>query len=199
MFRRLRQLEISLAAKCQLLFGAALVLIIAAALFVPWQRMEPLTNQMNRRTAQALADTAISQHVAWQTSGTPQMDPILSPTVAAATPAILPLTPDGRQATVARLVIVGPPSKPAVLTSFEKHASDFFRQNPDAEFIARIYHNNVSSLPGYRYARALRADQNCIHCHAPGGLLRAPSPHEALWGVVAAVSAGAPGGNSTPT
>ena len=43
MFRRLRQLEISLAAKCQLLFGSAVVLIIAAALFVPWQRMEQLT------------------------------------------------------------------------------------------------------------------------------------------------------------
>lgn len=43
MFRRVRQLRISLAAKCQLLFGIAAVVIIAAALFVPWQRMEQLT------------------------------------------------------------------------------------------------------------------------------------------------------------
>ena len=43
MFKRIRQLRISLAAKCQMLFGAAVALIIAAALFVPWQRMEQLT------------------------------------------------------------------------------------------------------------------------------------------------------------
>jgi len=51
MFKRLRQLEISLAAKCQLLFGAAVVLIIAAALFVPWQRLDQLTEQINERSA----------------------------------------------------------------------------------------------------------------------------------------------------
>ena len=45
MFKRIRQLHISLAAKCQLLFGAAVVLIIAAALLVPWQRMEQLMEQ----------------------------------------------------------------------------------------------------------------------------------------------------------
>src|SRR5260221_2791638 len=65
MFKRLRQLEISLAAKCQLLFGAAVVLIIAAALFVPWQRMEQLTDQINERSAKALAETAKAQHLLW--------------------------------------------------------------------------------------------------------------------------------------
>src|SRR5438477_11286418 len=64
MFRRLRQLEISLAAKCQLLFGAAVVLIIAAALFVPWHRIEQLTEQLNERAAGALAERAIAEHIA---------------------------------------------------------------------------------------------------------------------------------------
>ena len=53
MLKRLRQLRISLAAKCQLLFGAAVVLIIGAALFVPWRRMEQLTDQLNERAAGA--------------------------------------------------------------------------------------------------------------------------------------------------
>ena len=47
MFKRIRQLHISLAAKCQLLFGAAVVLIITAALLVPWQRMEQLMEQIS--------------------------------------------------------------------------------------------------------------------------------------------------------
>src|SRR5438067_2287103 len=64
MFKRIRQLHISLAAKCQLLFGAAVVLIIGAALFVPWQRMEQLTEQLNERSARTLIEYAIDAHVA---------------------------------------------------------------------------------------------------------------------------------------
>ena len=58
MFTKVRQLRISLAAKCQILFGAAVVLIIGAALSVPWHRMEQLTEQLNLRAASALADNA---------------------------------------------------------------------------------------------------------------------------------------------
>src|SRR5258706_931102 len=65
MFKRLRHLEISLAAKCQLLFGAAVVLILGAALFVPWQRMEQLTEQINERSAKAMAETSKAQHLLW--------------------------------------------------------------------------------------------------------------------------------------
>src|SRR5256885_12824100 len=64
MFKRIRQLHISLAAKCQLLFGAAVVLIIGAALFVPWQRMEQLTEQLNERSARTLIDYTIATHAA---------------------------------------------------------------------------------------------------------------------------------------
>src|SRR6267154_1730557 len=59
MFKRLRHLEISLAAKCQLLFGAAVVLIIGAALFVPWQRIGQLTAELNERAASAVAENAL--------------------------------------------------------------------------------------------------------------------------------------------
>src|SRR5205807_7624296 len=64
MFKRFRQLHISLAAKCQILFGAAVALIIGAALAVPWQRMEQLTEQINERTARTLCDDAIADHLA---------------------------------------------------------------------------------------------------------------------------------------
>src|SRR6266700_2339777 len=63
MFKRLRQLNISLAAKCQLLFGAAVTLIIAAALWVPWQRMDQLTGQLDVKAAQAVVRTTIGRHV----------------------------------------------------------------------------------------------------------------------------------------
>ena len=67
MFKGLRHLKISLAVKCQLLFGAAVVLIIAAALYVPWQRMQQLTAQLNERAASAVANNVVAEHVERQT------------------------------------------------------------------------------------------------------------------------------------
>src|ERR1044071_4961678 len=64
MLKRVRKLPISLAAKFQLLFGAAVVLIIAAALAVPRHRMEQLTSQLNERSARTLVDYAIAEHEA---------------------------------------------------------------------------------------------------------------------------------------
>src|SRR5215212_11370016 len=87
MFKRIRQLHISLAAKCQLLFGAAVVLIITAALLVPWQRMEQLMEQMNERTAHTLADWAEADHVARQMearSSGPATRPTTGPSTAPA-------------------------------------------------------------------------------------------------------------------
>jgi len=66
MLRRLREMHISLAAKCQILFGAAVVLIISAALFVPWQRMEQLTEQLNEKAAAAVARNIVAEHVQQQ-------------------------------------------------------------------------------------------------------------------------------------
>ncbi len=63
MFKWLRNLRISLAAKCQILFGAAVVLIIGAALYVPWKRMDGLIQMVNLQTAQGLASQAKIEHI----------------------------------------------------------------------------------------------------------------------------------------
>ncbi|UCD30113.1 MAG: hypothetical protein JSV03_06480, partial [Planctomycetota bacterium] len=47
--------QISLARKCQLLFGLAVLLILAAALFVPGYFMETFVHDLNRREARRLA------------------------------------------------------------------------------------------------------------------------------------------------
>ena len=51
-------LDVSLATKCQLLFGASVLLIIAAALFVPGYYMERLVDEMNERQVRHLARLA---------------------------------------------------------------------------------------------------------------------------------------------
>jgi hypothetical protein len=113
MFKRIRQLRISLAAKCQMLFGAAVALIIAAALFVPWQRMEQLTEQINERSARALCDDALADHLAGvhtnlrpTTLGSPstKRSTVPSPSDSDGTQ---PFTVDGRAVTAPHLVLLG--------------------------------------------------------------------------------------------
>src|ERR1700749_3783592 len=63
-----RGISISLAAKCQLLFGLAVLVIIAGALAVPWQRMEQLAGQPNVKAARFAADLLFRQVHAGATS-----------------------------------------------------------------------------------------------------------------------------------
>lgn len=56
---RSRLWPLSLAAKCQLLFGLAVLLIIAAALAFPWYRLEQLVDELNVRRALEQADRAL--------------------------------------------------------------------------------------------------------------------------------------------
>ena len=50
------RIRVSLANKCQILFGAAVVLILVAALSVPWFRMQKLVEESQRETARKLAE-----------------------------------------------------------------------------------------------------------------------------------------------
>src|SRR5438270_2256259 len=153
MFHRLRTLHISLAAKCQLLFGAAVVLIIGAALWVPWQRMEQLTGQINERTARSLCDDALADHLAG-----------IQPKVRATTLPSLTL-PNRRVAAEPRLVLLAPRGG-SNLTAFERRALKHFEDHPDADTFARLVSaGEDASSPQYRYARPLRADAGCLQCH----------------------------------
>jgi two-component system sensor histidine kinase BarA len=157
MFKRIRQLHISLAAKCQLLFGAAVILIIAAALFVPWQRMEQLMEQMNERTAKTLADWAEADHVARQMearSAGPTTRPATVPTTA---PSVA-----GRERAVVNLILMNRP--PKGLSRFEARAFEEFKKNSDKEAMSKRQENKEGPT-SFKYARALLAQQTCMTCH----------------------------------
>lgn len=51
---RAKMFTLSLATKCRVLFGLAVVLIIASALFVPWRLFETLVHERNFQSARAL-------------------------------------------------------------------------------------------------------------------------------------------------
>ena len=80
---RKKAIRISLAAKCQLLFGLAVLVIIAGALAVPWQRMEQLAVQPNVKAARLAADMYFRQVHALAFSGATR--PSVAGSTAAAT------------------------------------------------------------------------------------------------------------------
>jgi len=158
MFRRIRQLRISLAAKCQILFGAAVVMIIGAALFVPWHRMDELMDELNDHAASTVADEALLEHAASARHG-PQIAAGTLPLAVATTepwseqwgyqpPRLAPFSPDAPR-----------------LGHFERRAVRYLSDNPDTPTFAQLY-VDATGESRYRYARRLAADKSCLACHA---------------------------------
>ncbi|WP_428938175.1 ATP-binding protein [Fontivita pretiosa] len=174
MFKRWRQLHISLAAKCQILFGAAVILIISAALFVPWQRMEQLTEQLNEKAAAAVARTVVADHVTRQRAARAGLSPTTHPLYAQTEatdgeppPSTQPtLIIDGQAVLPPRLVGVARLGDLQRITRFENAALARFIRNPRLAFYARFYDTSQGTDAGYRYAQPLYATAECIDCHA---------------------------------
>ncbi len=159
MLNRIRRLNISLAAKCQLLFGSSVVLIIAAALFVPWQRMDQLTEQMNTVAASAIADSVVRQHVA--TARVPSVEPTTQKSTAPTTQRSIRV--NGTEAPSPHLIsIFVTPSEP--LTAWEKNVLTELHGHPQSETISKKYTRRDGS-EGFRYAQPLIMQQECIRCH----------------------------------
>lgn len=163
MFKKLRQMKISLAAKCQLLFGAAVVLIIAAALFVPWQRMEQLIDQINQRAAARLARDAVMRHVADRTAAAEAPWKALGQSPG---PTTTPVTVEGESYVPPRLIGIPPRVPLDRLTPFEANAVRYFEKFPDRESVEVPPRKEGQR---YRYAEALYARGECLNCHATDG------------------------------
>ncbi|MGC8624926.1 MAG: ATP-binding protein, partial [Phycisphaerae bacterium] len=152
-----KELTISLAAKCQLLFGFAVLVIIAGALAVPWQRMEQLTSREPVYEARLAADMALRQAHVQSAVGAMRHGNILALWRVAhlrglhyPPPVILPL---GKMGTI-----------PHAATKFDAAAIKYFlkdsSQNQYGALSERIAHH-----PVYQYAAAVRASVSCLRCH----------------------------------
>jgi signal transduction histidine kinase len=175
--KQVRQLRISLAAKCQILFGTAVAAIIGAALFVPWQRMEQLTDQLDISAAGALAEQAVERHV-WLHESAPS-DPnaarLHPATVPAATrPATGPTTSPAAGASSTpsadpepRLLSITTPLKKEAVPRFDRKAIRHFTREPDAPYYAEYPNDDDDGGGGNRflYAQPLRLGERCAACH----------------------------------
>lgn len=153
-------MKISLAVKCQLLFGAAVVLIIAAALYVPWRRMQQLTSQLNEKAAGAVATNLIAEHVEQQTARR-----AAALTTLPSQRQSLPVVQDGYPFAPPRIVSAAQvlQSAPAV-SRFERSAYGHLVTDREKTFYSQDFFIKDGAW-GYRYARPLRATQECAVCH----------------------------------
>jgi signal transduction histidine kinase len=180
MFNKIRQLRISLAAKCQILFGLAVVLIISSALSVPWQRMEQLTEQLNVRAASALADNALAAHIALRSAGLPDI-PTTRPILVATRdgPQPRPATQSAMESRepfasgqaaslpplhLPHLVSLTPVHNDSPESRFERRAISHFSRNPDSVYYF-AYYDRPDGSRGYRYAMPLYLSETCMGCH----------------------------------
>jgi signal transduction histidine kinase len=166
MLRRLQQLKMPLAAKCQLLFGIAALLIIAAALVVPWQRMEQLTEQLNESAAKALVEIELSKHVEAHVAAPVRPTPT---TRRATTQPLLTLT-DGSKLRRTELLSIDRLTANAETFRFESAALARFERRPQTPFFARLISEGETQR--YRFAAPLRTTGVCLDCH---GSVRLPT------------------------
>ncbi len=187
-------ITISLAAKCQLLFGLAVVVIIAGALAVPWQRMEQLAGQQNIKAARMMADVQLRQvHVQ---AGVPVF------TDDRWNAASLPDIPDYPPP---RIVVL-PMPQPAA-TGDDALSNEALRQ-----FLSHTRDTEYGRVDDkgrvYRYAAAVRLEADCLKCHSqwqswaqPGDEAfptYAPATHAAADTQLALHPPGLPPGNPVP-
>jgi two-component system, NarL family, sensor histidine kinase BarA len=162
MFKRLRNLKISLAAKCQILFGAAVILIISAALYVPWKRMDGLIHDVNLQTAEGLATQARMEHLSRQRLGQPDL--WMS---AAARPSTIDddVNADPNGFVWPRIIAAGAAKSPGV-GMFERAALAEFEQNPSRMRLPFNY--TLKKVLRYRLAVPLynTDSESCLQCHA---------------------------------
>lgn len=152
---RWRPAKMSLATKSRVLFGASALLIIGAALFVQFQRMEQLTRQLNESAGRAVATNEIARHVVTQRRSTSiSSDASTQPTRYDYGSVML----DAPRLLAAEAVRAMDES------SFERAALDRFVRRAERRYYSQL--NTTSQGQVFYYAEPLRLGVSCVECHA---------------------------------
>jgi signal transduction histidine kinase len=147
--------KISLAMKFRLLFGAAVLGIIAAALIVPWYFLELLAEQAVQQRGTEISRLVVNEHL--RNPKDPAIGSLVTSLYAAGDadgghngPFFIKLSPDMK------------PDRP--LDSPARGALRLFRKSPQQDVTVAKAEDERGRLV-YRSFRAVRADPECIKCH----------------------------------
>jgi len=161
----MRLLRLSLAFKYRILFGAAVVLIIGAALYVPWYMMEDLVlHQPAFREARRAADDyfrlVMGNPGAAGGGANHGGDSSLLASELSARPHFIPLTTEITD--VEKLL------QEEGVDPFVGRALRTFLTKPDSEYAYRSQRGEQGRT--FLYAHALRVNKSCLACHGAGSV-----------------------------
>lgn len=174
----MRLVRISLAAKYRILFGLAVLLIIGAALAVPWFLMNELVLEQPYREAQRAADDyfrLVMPH--------PELPGASGGGVHGQEFSLFP----NRQVLPRYYALTGDPNDPAALINqdtlpgFVRQAFRRFLLNPTQSSFHRT--RRLETGERFEYAQAVRVSQRCLECHSDTGGAR-PLSENQLAGVL---------------
>ena len=167
MLRWLGSLRLPLATKCELLFGTAVCLVILAAVFIPWLRMEQLTDKLNERTAEALVNNALDEHIGYWKQQSGDYSAGFSFVIAAQRPEKAPTT---TEATTQPQLQYGPAQLflikdfPGKSSALSRRTMSEVERHPLQDRYWKLSRQEDDSYR-YRFGRLLYTEQRCLQCH----------------------------------
>lgn len=173
---RPRWLRFSLASKYRVLFGTAVILIIAAALCVPWMRMEALIDEQPFREAKRVADDFFRLHLANPPTSDAAdfhaMELRGQPPGVSEPPRFVRRAPE----------LDRPDGEaPSLMDPFAASAMRRFLRRPGTEFTYEI--TQTPQGRRFHYASAVFVTRSCLRCHGEGGTAR-PYRESELAGII---------------
>jgi len=173
LLKRLRLSPLSLADKCRIAFGAAVVFVLTLALLWPYIWMGQLTKKASLDAGRARAETLLRQHFRLKEPGETALPPLANTGVVLDVNdpemRLIRFTKDGE----ARLSQLTEEQRQMIKSLRSEQTRD------DDIFFARkagILYSN--------YVRIFKADDTCINCHKPQGSASAFSLNEQIGAVV---------------
>jgi signal transduction histidine kinase len=173
LLKRLRLSPLSLAEKCRIAFGAAVVFILILALLWPYIWMGQLTKKAYLDAGRAKAEILLRQHFRLKEPGETALPPLAN------TGVVLDVNDTG-----IRMVRFTKDSETELsqLTEEQKEMIKALKSEQTRE--DNIFFTRKAGLRYSNYVRIFRANDKCISCHKPQGSASAFSPNEQICAVI---------------
>lgn len=163
----------SLAGKCRLLFGAAVILILALALLIPYFWMGKLTERTMLDSGQAVVNTIYEHHFKFDSQSEKGVAPLDA----------TGLSLDASERMVKWLRFgVEDQKLDSELTERQKEAIESLKSNDRTNAMA--WYQKQDGLVKINYVNIVRANKNCLRCHNPDGLSVAFNQNEPVGAVI---------------
>jgi len=170
--RLLRLSPLSLAEKCRLTFGAAVIFILALGLLLPYIWMGQLTKKALLDAGSAKAETLMRRHFQ------PLQHSETTPAMLANTGAVL----DANDKEVLWVRLSQEGDELAELPDYQRELVQVLKQDETRE--DAVITQERKGIHQSTYVRVFRATDNCISCHNPQGSAGAFARNEAVGAVV---------------